>query len=127
MFGPPPIDSAVTGFSAAPGTAQAVAQPVTAGASTAAKGLSAAQMGLIGAGISAVAGIAGAAVAGSAHVKGAQIAADAQRYQYAAALQAQQMDQEFKKTLLSYLPRLALMGAATIFAIVAIKTFSDSE
>lgn len=122
MYGPPPIDSALTGFTAAPGASQAVVQPVTTAAST---GLSAAQMGLIGAGISAVAGIAGAAVTGSAGVRQAQIAADAQRYQYAAALQAQQMDQEFSKTLLSYLPRLALMGAVTVFAVVAIKELSE--
>jgi len=108
-------------------TADSISYSQIAGGTRAVKGLSAGQMGLIGAGISAVAGIAGAAVTGSAHVRGAQIAADAQRYQYAAALQAQQVDQEFKKTLLSYLPRLALMGTATIFALVAIKTFSDSE
>jgi hypothetical protein len=98
------------------------ASQISGGASA---GLSAGQMGLIGAGISAVAGIAGAAVTGSAAVRQAQIAADAQKYQYAAALQAQQIDQEFSKTLLSYLPRLALMGAVTVFAVVAIKELSE--
>jgi len=95
---------------------------VAGGAST---GLSAAQMGLIGAGVSAVAGIAGAAVAGSAQVKQAQIYAEAQKAQAAAAYQSQLLDQEFSKTLLSYIPQLALLGAGTIFAVVAIKTFSE--
>ena len=124
-YAPPPIDSALTGFTAAPGASQAVTQPVTAGATAASTGLSAGQMGLIGAGISAVAGIAGSAVAGSAQVKSAQIAAQAQQAQYAAALQSQYLDQQFSKNLLSYLPQLALLGAGTIFAVVAIKTFSE--
>jgi len=80
---------------------------------------------LIGASISAAAGIAGAAVTGSAGVKQAQISAEAQRYAHAAALESQRQDQEFYKNLLSYTPQLALMGAATILAVLAIQTFSE--
>ena len=101
----------------------AYTQPTyAAGAST---GLSAGQMNLIGAGISAAAGITGAVVAGQAQAKQAQIYADSQKAQAAAAYQSQLLDQEFSKNLLSYLPQLALLGATTIFAVVAIKTFSE--
>jgi len=123
---PPPVDSSLTGFTVT--GSQAVTQPVTAGASAASAastGWSAGQMSLLGAGISGAAGIAGAAIIGSSGVKQAQIAADAQKYQYTAELQAQKLDNEFSKTILSYVPQLALMGAATVFAIVAIKELSE--
>jgi hypothetical protein len=40
-------------------------------------------------------------------------------------LQSQQVDNEFSKTILSYVPQLALLGAGTVLAIVAIKAFSE--
>jgi hypothetical protein len=66
--------------------------------------------------------IASAAIIGRSGVKTAQISADAQKYQMAASLQAQQLDNDFGKTALSYLPQLGLLAAGTLVAIVAMKT-----
>ena len=80
---------------------------------------------VLGTAIGGAASVGGSAVTGAYGVKQAQIAADTQKYQYNVQLQSQQVDNEFSKTILSYVPQLALLGAGTVLAIVAIKTFSE--
>lgn len=69
--------------------------------------------------------VAGAAIVGRSNVRSAEIAASAQAAQLQAQLEAQRLDNEFGKNLISYVPQLALLGAATLVAVVAIKTFSE--
>lgn len=75
--------------------------------------------------IGATGQVAGAAVAGRSQIQSAQISADAQAQQNAYLLQAQMVDAEFGKTALTYVPKLAALGAATVLTVVVIKSFSE--